>query len=93
MEQVDGARIWGHVASEWGSLDIVNVGCCLFQYSRAILVKTIYFCEPLQDCINCGILVFGIRARGVSSEHMEDMEMFSCSPRATLSHKLTFVDV
>ena len=39
MEQVDGARIWGHVASEWGSLDIVNVGCCLFQYSQAISVK------------------------------------------------------
>ena len=47
MEQVDGARIWGHVASEWGSLDIVNVGCCLFQYSQAILVKTIYFCKHL----------------------------------------------
>ena len=33
-----------------------------------------------QGCINCGILVSGIRARGVSSEHMENMEMFSCSP-------------
>ena len=31
-------------------------------------------------CINCGILVSRIRARGVSSEHMENMEMFSCSP-------------
>ena len=30
-----------------------------------------------QGCINCGILVSGIRARGVSSEHMENMEMFS----------------
>ena len=35
-------------------------------------------CE--QGCINCGILVSAIRARGVSSEHMENMEMFSCSP-------------
>ena len=33
-----------------------------------------------QGCINCGIPVSGIRARGVSSEHMENMEMFSCSP-------------
>ena len=33
-----------------------------------------------QGCISCGILVSGIRARGVSSEHMENMEMVSCSP-------------
>ena len=33
-----------------------------------------------QGCISCGILVSGIRARGVSLEHMENMEMFSCSP-------------
>ena len=33
-----------------------------------------------QGCISCGILVSRIRARGVSSEHMENMEMFSCSP-------------
>ena len=33
-----------------------------------------------QGCISCGILVSGRRARGVSSEHMENMEMFSCSP-------------
>ena len=33
-----------------------------------------------QGCINCGILVSEIQARGVSSEHMENMEMFSCSP-------------
>ena len=33
-----------------------------------------------QGCISCGILVSGIRARGVSSEHMENREMFSCSP-------------
>ena len=34
----------------------------------------------MQGCISCGILVSGIRARGVSSEHMENMEMFSFSP-------------
>ena len=33
-----------------------------------------------QAFISCGILVSGIRARGVSSEHMENMEMFFCSP-------------
>ena len=33
-----------------------------------------------QGCISCGILVSGIRARGVSLEHMENMDMFSCSP-------------
>ena len=33
-----------------------------------------------QGCISCGILVSGIRARGVRSEHMENMEIFSCSP-------------
>ena len=33
-----------------------------------------------QGCINCAIQLSGIGARGVSSEHMENMEMFSCSP-------------
>ena len=36
--------------------------------------------RALQGCISCGILVSGIRACGVSSEHMENVEMFSCSP-------------
>ena len=33
-----------------------------------------------QGCISCGVLVSRIRARGVSSEHMENMKMFSFSP-------------
>ena len=33
-----------------------------------------------QGCISCGILLSGTGARGVSSEHMENVEMFSCSP-------------
>ena len=33
-----------------------------------------------QGCINCGSLVSGIPARGVSSEHMENMKMFPFSP-------------
>ena len=35
--------------------------------------------NAFQGCISCGILVSGILAHGVSSEHMENMEMFSCS--------------
>ena len=42
-----------------------------------------------QGCISCGILVSGIRAREVSSEHMENMEMFSCS--TCLSHLFQIV--
>ena len=34
----------------------------------------------MQGCISCGVLLSGTGARGVSSEHMENMEMFSCSP-------------
>ena len=30
----------------------------------------------VQGCINCAILLSGIGARGVSSEHVENMEMF-----------------
>ena len=33
-----------------------------------------------QGCLSCGILLSGTWARGASSEHMENMEMFSCSP-------------
>ena len=33
-----------------------------------------------QGCINCSILPSGMGARGVSSEHVENTEMFSCSP-------------
>ena len=33
-----------------------------------------------QGCMICSILPSGMGARGVSSEHVEDMEMFSCSP-------------
>ena len=34
------------------------------------------FCDK-QGCISCGILLSGTGARGVSSEHMENVEMFS----------------
>ena len=42
--------------------------------------SSLFFLSPTQGCISCGILVSGIGARGVSSEHMENMEMFSLSP-------------
>ena len=56
---------------------------------RRIIKEKWRFCEgPLnvkcfvgrQGCISCGVLLSGTGARGVSSEHMENMEMFSCSP-------------
>ena len=40
----------------------------------------IYQPSIIQGCINCAILPSGMGAREVSSEHMENMEMFSCSP-------------
>ena len=33
-----------------------------------------------QDCIDRSIIPSGKGARGISSGHMENMEMFSCSP-------------
>ena len=33
-----------------------------------------------QGCIICSFLPSGMGAREVSSEHVENMEMFSCSP-------------
>ena len=34
----------------------------------------------IQGCIKCAILPFRMGARGVTSEHMENIEMFSCFP-------------
>ena len=47
---------------------------------REMFFFTVQWSMNHQGCISCGILVSGIRAHGVSSEHMENMEMFSCSP-------------
>ena len=49
------------------------------KYGATFTFHFLYF-YVWQGCISCGILVSGIWARGVSSEHMENMEMFSCSP-------------
>ena len=49
-----------------------------------------------QGCISCGILLSGTGARGVSSEHMENVEMFSenCAlVWLSENRDLTFVDV
>ena len=43
----------------------------------------------MHTCINRSILPSGMGARGVSSEHVENMEVFSGSPTC----KLTVVDV
>ena len=50
------------------------------QNRTTVMRKVRKMLSDTQGCISCGILVSGIRARGVSSEHMENMEMFSCSP-------------
>ena len=52
----------------------------LFIVIQRHIVYSVCSWGVMQGCISCGILVSGIRARGVSSEHMENMEMFSCSP-------------
>ena len=36
--------------------------------------------DDVQGCIICSILPSGMGARGVNSEHVENMEMFSYSP-------------
>ena len=41
------------------------------------LFNPIVSVTPQQGCISCGILLSGTGARGVSSEHMENVEMFS----------------
>ena len=58
---------------------LLSTNCLVFlqnTYCLVFLIST--YCT--QGCISCGILVSGIWACGVSSEHMENMEMFSCSP-------------
>ena len=50
------------------------------QEKRKFIMLTSLTHNSDQGCISCGILVSGIWARGISSEHMENMEMFSCSP-------------
>ena len=46
---------------------------------RTVLMQVIFFINE-QGCIICAILPSGMGARGVSSEHVENMEMFSCTP-------------
>ena len=45
---------------------------------NALLAKT--WILGLQGCIICSIIPSGMEAREVSSEHVENMEMSSCSP-------------
>ena len=68
-------------------LDYCILGCVCNTLFRDIIAEHLMDTSqgymiggPGQGCISCGILVSGIRARGVSSEHIENMEMFSCSP-------------
>ena len=61
--------------------DIISFSFAGQMFSSSAKLPFVFFRISLsQGCISCGILVSRIGARGVSSEHMENMEMFSCSP-------------
>merc|ERR1712012_738550 len=55
-----------------------RVGKSMPEYARVCQSMPEYarVCQS-QGCISCGILLSGTGARGVSSEHMENVEMFS----------------
>ena len=63
---------------------IIQLGnSCFEPKPRCILGRQAPAVEPdicNQGCIICSILPSGMGARGVSLEHVENMEMFSCSP-------------
>ena len=50
----------------------------------------IYICTGLHNLCHPTILPSGMGARGVSSEHVEIMETFSCSPRKASLQLLMF---
>ena len=62
-----------------------------------VSIKLLNILDVDQDCISCGILLSGTGARGVSSEHMENVEMFSenCALVWLSENRdlVTFVDV
>ena len=49
--------------------------CSVVTLLRGLFFSVSFLSDPIQGCISCSILVSGIRARGVSSEHMENLEM------------------
>ena len=67
---------------------IIQLGnSCFEPKPRCILGRQAPAVEPdicNQGCIICSILPSGMGARGVSLEHVENMEMFSCSPTGAL---------
>ena len=73
-------RIWANYLPELCTLKCTILHKLTDHNISTFLIQGVFFTGPAQGCINCGIHVFGIRACGVSSEHMENMEMFSCSP-------------
>ena len=64
------------------------MGCCVgvgvwrmaWGINRMCMGSLLSHSSWYQGCIICAILPSGMGARGVSSEHVENMEMFSCSP-------------
>ena len=78
----------------WDVQLVERTGCI------ACATNQLYAISFNQGCISCGVLLSGTGARGVSSEHMENVEMFSencalvwLSENRDLVSKLTFVDV
>ena len=47
------------------------------RFHLTYMMMVIVLSDLQQGCISCGILLSGTGARGVSSEHMENVEMFS----------------
>ena len=68
------------VAQRWHQYESIPSEGQEMLSGKFFMVIIISLVGVVQGCISCGILVSGIGARGVSSEHMENMEMFSCSP-------------
>ena len=61
--------------------DHPNLSCIFDPNIHHAAVQNRLLClDEDQGCINRSILPSGMGARGVSSEHVENMEMFSCSP-------------
>ena len=77
---------WSAMSSNWPKMPIFGHKCQFWAKFGSFWAKILIFKEGSksfgthQGCINCAILLSGIGARGVSSEHMKNMEMFSCSP-------------
>ena len=70
---------WNQCGEKLGLICHKHVQCILCMELVLVPQGLVGAVHMKQGCINCAILPSGMGARGVSSEHMENMEMFSCS--------------